>query len=261
MHHHHLHDAVNDTPSEPRLTRDTISEGALELLQHEDGYRFGLDAVLLATDLPDIDDGARLVELGAGQGLVALAVATRFSEATVRAVERQDSLAELLETNIEHNGLEARVDAIHGDVRNYRDLFEPHTAELVLCNPPYYPEGSRRMSDDPERAAARHELAGDLSDFVRAAQYVATQRGRLKIIVPPIRLGDLVEAVDETDFSFEWMRYFHSRPDSDAYLLESGLRRGGAADVSVRPPLIVYDGSEYGDEVRSRIDTAARAID
>jgi tRNA1(Val) A37 N6-methylase TrmN6 len=117
------------------------------------------------------------------------------------------------------------------------------------------------MSDDPERAAARHELAGDLSDFVRAAQYVATQRGRFKTIVPPIRLDDLVEAVADTDFSLEWMRFFHSREASDAYLLEVVMRRGGAADVSIRPPLIVYDGPDYTDEVRSRIDSAARVTD
>jgi tRNA1Val (adenine37-N6)-methyltransferase len=243
------------------LTRDTISEGALELLQREEGYRFGLDAVLLATDLPDFDPSGRIVELGAGQGLVALAVATRFPEATVRAVERQASLADLLESNVAHNKLRDRVEPLRGDIREYRELFEPHTADLVLCNPPYYPEGDHRMSDDPERAAARHELAGDLSDFVRAAQYVATQRGRFKTIVPPIRLDDLVEAVADTDFSLEWMRFFHSREASDAYLLEVVMRRGGAADVSIRPPLIVYDGPDYTDEVRSRIDSAARVTD
>lgn len=241
------------------MTRDTIAEGALAIHQHEDGYRFGLDAVLLATDLPDFDPSGRIVELGAAQGVVALCIATRYPNAEVVAVERQDSLFALLETNIRENDLADRVEARHADLRDYRELFEPHSAELVVCNPPYFRAGERRTSESAERAAARHELEGTLADFVEAAQYVLDQQGALKVILPPLRLGDLYAAVDETDLSFEWMRFFHSREGDDAYLVECALRRGGAPDVRIRSPLFVYDGSEYGDEVRARIDGAAHS--
>ncbi len=239
------------------LTRDTIAEGALAIWQHAEGYRFGLDAVLLATDLPEFDPSGRVVELGAGQGVVALCIASRHSDLEVVAVERHGSLYALLERNIEENELEGRVEPRRGDVREYRDLFEPHSADLVVCNPPYFRLGERRRSDDAERAAARHELEGSLADFVRAAQYVLNLKGHLKLIVPPLRVSDLYAAVRETDLSFVSLRYFHSREGDDAYLAECLLRRGGAPDIRVRSPLFVYDGSEYGAEVRERIDTAA----
>lgn len=240
------------------ITRDTISEEAITVFQRENGYRFGLDAVLLATDLPEISEGPTIVELGAGQGVVSLCVATRFATSRVVAVERQDSLYELLVRNIEENGLGDRVEPMHADLRDFRELFDPHSAELVLCNPPYYRHGERRMSEDAERAAARHEVEGTLADFVRAAQYVLDQRGYLKVIIPPLRLGDLYAAAEETDLSFEAIRFFHSREGEDAYLVEALLRRGGAADVRIRSPLFVYAGDgEYGPEVQSRIDGAA----
>ncbi len=239
------------------LTKDTIAEESLAIWQHADGYRFGLDAVLLATDLPEFDETGRIVELGAAQGVVALCIASRHPDAEVVAVERQDSLYELLERNVEENGLADRVEPRHADIREFRDLFEPHSADLVVCNPPYFRAGERRTSDDAQRAAARHELEGTLTDFVRAAQYVLDQQGSLKLIVPPLRVGDLYDAADQTDLSFVSMRYFHSREGDDAYLAECVLRRGGAPDIRVRSPLFVYDGSEYCNEVRERIDHAA----
>lgn len=193
-------------------------------------------------------------------GIVSLCVGSRHPELEVIGLERQPSLVELFEANIEANDLTDRVRAKQGDVREIESSMDPHSADLVLCNPPYYEKGSRRPSDDRERAEARMELEGTLSDFVQAAQYISDQRGRLKIIVPPIRTRDLYRAVDTTDFSFEQVRYFHSRENEEAYLVEYVLRRGGAPDVSVRSPLFVYDGSgEYGPEVRARIDSAAEA--
>lgn len=249
-----------DTLRKEDVTRDTISDGALTILQREEGYRFGIDAVLLATDLPEFPADGTVVELGAGQGVVALCVASRHPDLSVVAVERQDSLFELLRANIEENDLGDRVTALRGDVREIEELLSSHTADLVLCNPPYYREGQRRVSEDGERAAARNELAGTLADFVDAAQYVLDQRGRLKLIIPPIRIRDLYRAVEGTDLSFESVRFFHSRDDEDAYLGEYVLRRGGAPDVRVRSPLIVYDGEgSYAPEVRARIDSAGES--
>ena len=237
------------------VTRDTLADGALTILQGRDGFRFGIDAVMLATDLPEFDPEGTVVDLGAGQGAVGLSVAVSNPRAQVICVERQPSLLELLRENIEINDLEDRVEARRGDVRDYRDALEPHTADLVVCNPPYYRHGERRPGSSDERAAARIEMNGTLADFVDAAAYVLDQRGRLKIIVPPLRLGDLYAAAADTDLSFETMRYYHARPEEDAYLVECVLRRGGAPDIRVRPPLYQYgrEGSDYGPEVQKRL--------
>lgn len=271
----------------PGVTCDHIGaqDGAgLEILQHEKGYRFGLDALLLATDLPELgaagrDDGAAgpaVVELGAAQGIVALCVARQLGTARVVAVERQESLYGLMVQNIARNQLGARVHPVHLDVRDIRPgahtrtrpgaqahaLLGAHTADLVVCNPPYFRAGERRVSTDAQRAQARHELHGGLGDFLGAARYVLKQRGRLKIILPPIRLAELLERTAPTDLRVESLRFFHSRPDSDAYLVESVLRRGGAGELRIRPPLYIYQLSgEYSEEVRRRVGAAAGARD
>lgn len=252
----------------------------LTIFQHRRGYRFGLDALLLATDLehcgvappgdPKSDSPAQsapcVVEFGAAQGIVSLCVARQYPHLEVVAVERQEALFGLLEQNIEANRLQQQVRALRLDIRDIRAPnrvdsapgLAAHSADLVLCNPPYFKKGDRRPSANPERAAARHELHGGLGDFVDAARYILKQRGRLKIILPPIRLPELLGCIEGTDLAMETMRFFHSRADSDAYLVESVLRRGGAPDMRVRAPLFIYQNADdYSEEVRRRVDGAA----
>jgi tRNA1Val (adenine37-N6)-methyltransferase len=245
-----------ETTSE--TTVDAISGGALEIAQHRDGYRFGLDSLLLATDLPALPEGGRVVDLGAAQGAVGLCIANRRSDLAVVCVERQPQLAGLLGENVEHNGLSDRVDLVECDLRSFRDHLDAHSADLVVCNPPYYRHGQRRPSENAERASAHHELHGTLADFVRAAAYVLDQRGWLKVIIPPVRLSDLLDAAEQTDLSAHTLRFFHSRAHDDAYLLEALFRRGGAPDTRIRAPLYIYQNADdYSDEVQSRIHRAA----
>lgn len=260
--------AVEDAESQ-ELTRDSLGDGAITLLQRQDGYRYGLDAVLLATDLPELPTSPRLVELGAGQGAVSIAVASRYPDAQIVAVERRSSLFELLTRNIAHNGMDEgdRVSARRADLRDHRELFEPHSADLVLTNPPYYPEGDRRPPTDDEKADARHERHGSLEDFIDAAAYVLDQRGYLKLVLPPLRLDDLFVALRGTDLSVDSLRFYHSRADEDAYLFECVARRGGASDMAIRPPLIVYEesgespGRDYGPEVRRRLNAIGNSVE
>jgi tRNA1Val (adenine37-N6)-methyltransferase len=258
-----------DRSQQDRSQQDRRQESALTILQHERGYRFGLDALLLATDLPDFDppEGQKpvIAELGAAQGVVSLCVARQYPEAAVIAVERQEALFGLLEQNIEVNQLGERVQALKADIREFaggssgpQRVLAAHSVDLVLCNPPYFRAGERRPSANAERAAARHELHGGLADFVDAARYVLKQRGRLKIILPPIRMADLLQSIESTDLDVESLRFFHSRADADAYLVESVLRRGGSPDLKVRPPLYIYkNADDYSDEVQRRVDAAA----
>lgn len=240
------------------LTRDVVSDGALIIQQTESGYRFGLDAVLLATDIPELPHGAHVVDLGAGAGAVGLMIAKRRTDVSVLCMELQQPLHGLLRMNIEDNDLADRCTALKGDVRQHQLLLTPHSADLVVMNPPYYRIGQGNVSPDRERAAAHQELNGTLRDFIMAARYVLKPRGYLKLVLPPQRLQDLTLEVHKTDFAAESARFVHAHLDRDAYLMEWVFRRGGARRMTVRPPLVLNqpDGG-FTPEVRNRFAGAA----
>ena len=73
-------------PAERSVTDDAFLGGALRILQPKDGYRAGVDAVLLAASAPaKAGRRERVLDVGAGVGVVGLAVARRIADAAGRA--------------------------------------------------------------------------------------------------------------------------------------------------------------------------------
>ncbi len=226
----------------------------LNIKQSRLGFRFGMDAVLLATDLPSLSPKPKIMELGAGQGAVSLGIARQLPASEIWAVERQQSLHELLSENIEINGLEANIHALHADIRNLRDLIGSHSMDLVVSNPPFYRVGEGQQSPIEERASAHSEVHGGLGDFIDAARYVLKPRGRMKVVLPPARLSDLFARTQNTDLAVEVLRWLHPRAGEPAYLFEALLRRNSKRTLEVRSPLVIHEGDGFSLEVQNRLE-------
>src|SRR6202035_3263460 len=93
------------------LTEDALLGGALRLRQPRRGHRVGHDAVLLAAACP-AHGGEHVVDLGAGVGAAALALAARAADIAVTLVEIDPDLAALAAANAQLNGWAARVRSI-----------------------------------------------------------------------------------------------------------------------------------------------------
>jgi tRNA1Val (adenine37-N6)-methyltransferase len=232
---------------------DVLFGGRLRLFQSRSGYRFSLDALLLAAFA---SVGARdvLADLGTGNGVIPLVLAERCGAAKIVGIEMQSSLAERARRNVALNNLSDRVSIVQGDVRAIRALAKPESFTAVLCNPPYRKASSGRLSPDEERQLARHQLHGTTADFVRAAAYLVPQKGRLFFIYDAEHSVDLLWAMQRSAVEPKRVRFVHSRSDSAASLvLVEGVKRGHAG-VVVSAPLIVYSApNEYGDEVANII--------
>ena len=173
------------------LSEDTLFSGRLICRQPEHGYRFSVDAVLAAHFArPAAAD--RVLDLGGGCGVISLILAHRNPEITVCGLEVQADLAALAADNARQNGFADRVRVIRGDVRAIGELLASESFDLVVANPPYRSLGSGRLSDHDQAARARHELHGDLVDFVRAAAFAVRNRGRAVFVYPALRTATLL---------------------------------------------------------------------
>ena len=84
-------DAARPRPGE---TLDAIFQGRLRIIQPEKGYRFSVDAVLLA-GLTRIRPQDRVVDLGSGCGIIPLLLACRQPVAHITGIEIQDSMVSM----------------------------------------------------------------------------------------------------------------------------------------------------------------------
>ena len=174
---------ADETPDVPGAWR-------LTLHQNLHGYRFALDAFLLA-DFVASDTAGPVIELGSGCGIVACLLARRFPAASIVGLELQASLAAVAQRNVMCNGLARQVSIVQGDMRCAVSCLEPARFAAVVCNPPYRAVGQGRLNPNAEKAIARHEVAVTLCDVVHAAQRLLMRRGRLTLVYHPSRLTEL----------------------------------------------------------------------
>jgi len=232
------------------LTRDNLKLFGLQLFQPRQGYRYSLDALLLARFCQGLKEGGRIVDLGAGCGVISLVLARVNQTAEVVAIENNPDMAALIDRNIRHNGLEGRV-SVHGeDVINFRASFSDSLFDLVVSNPPFRTPGSGKVSPQAGRDAARHETTAGLADFMDAAKYLVKPSGRICFIQLPSRLPEFMQLAAQMKLSVLRLRMIHGNAQSPASMFMAELAKGRRSLPVVEAPLLVRDmDGEYTNEV------------
>lgn len=231
-------------------TIDELSIGSLKLIQAQQGYRFSLDPVLL-TRFVAVRTGERVVDLGTGSGVIPLLLAKLSAAEELVGVELQPGLAERAQRNVELNDLQQRVRILEGDLRRIRELVPAGSADLVVANPPYRQVGSGRISPADERAAARHELAGGLTDFVAAAGWLLNNGGRFALIYLAERLPELFGEMSAAGIEPKRLRLVHPKQGEAARMVLVEGCKTGRPGLLVESPLYIYrgEGRDYTEEV------------
>ena len=234
-------------------TFDTLFEGNLKVLQSRAGYRFSLDAVLLATFVT-VRREERIADLGSGNGVISLILAHLHPSVSVTGLEFQAPMADRARRNVQLNGFDKRVRIAHGDVRAIRQIAAPESFDAVVCNPPYRPPHSGRISPNPEKRIARHECEGSLRDFITAGAYLLTIKGRMALICSVVRSIDLLATMRHAGVEPKRVRMVHSFAQAEASLVLVEGVKGGRSGIKVYAPLVVYEQTKkYTTEIKAML--------
>ena len=150
---------------------DELFDGRVRIIQKKDGYRFSIDAILLAHFVAHLKVHS-IVDLGTGSGIVPLLIARKKCPSTLVGVEVQESLAEMAQRTMLLNGLSERVSILDQDLRSVNCRFSASSFDLVVSNPPYFPIRNGRLNPLQQKAIARHEIMATLDDVVKSAHYL-----------------------------------------------------------------------------------------
>ena len=157
--------------------------------------KVGTDGVLLGAWAP-VQDVKRILDVGAGSGLISLQLAQRNPKAVITSVEIDPAAAAQAQENIQSSPWSNRMEVVCCDFRKYHpeDKFD-----LIVSNPPYFVDALR--CPDNQRCMARHtsELSYELL-FGHSAHFLS-ERGSISIIIPA--------EVEKTVVDTAWKYNFH----------------------------------------------------
>ena len=219
----------------------------IELIQNTDGLTFGTDALLLAGYI----NGRykKGVELGGGTGIISMLLLARGKVECIECVEIQEEFAELIGRNAEHNHFEDRLVPVCKDVRDYQPEKE---CEIVFTNPPYMKTTSGKSNLDDKKNLARHEVAGTIYDFCRAASKALKYGGSFAVVYRPDRLIDLIDAMRKAGLEPKRMTYVHANAASEPSMVLIEAKKGGKCGLKLTRPLLIYknkDNKEYSEDM------------
>ena len=216
-------------------TLDAFYKGRVVVGQRKDGYRFALDAPLLA-DFIRTKPGERLLELGTGSGIIALLLGRR-KFARLTALEIQPALAALARKNVRLNDLQDRIMVVRADLRRYRP---DRPFDVVFSNPPYIRKGTGFPSSSAEKAVAKHEIKCDILEIMRATSLCLQPGGRAYFVYPALRMGDFDAAVKSVGLHVRRRRFVHPRPGVPAALFLAECRHE-PGPCRTAAPLVLRD--------------------
>ncbi len=220
-------------------TIDSFLDGRLRIIQSRQGYRFSVDALLLA-EFISIKSEDLVVDLGAGCGIISLFLALKSAVDFIFGVELQEELASQAKRNIALNGLKNKIAIIQGDLRHLP--LAPKSAHVVVCNPPYRQERSGRINPDLSKAIARHEIKVSLDNILASGKILLKPGGRLALIYPANRLTEIFAKMRIQEIEPKRLQIIFPDPTSHAKLAMIEGRLNGKSGLRILPPIFGQGG-------------------
>ncbi|CAN2039462.1 tRNA1Val (adenine37-N6)-methyltransferase [Candidatus Magnetomoraceae bacterium gMMP-15] len=233
------------------ITYDSLFNGRISIMQKKHGYRFSIDAPLIAHHVCP-SSGDTVLDLGTGCGVIPLILACLYPDICIHGVEIQKELAMLAQSNVKKNAFEDRIKIIHQDMKDLKsgaNLFD-----IVVTNPPYYKIRSGRINPDSQKAIARHEIHAALDDILITSRRMLRTAGKIIIIYPVERGIDLLSQMRKFYLEPKRIRMVHSNLSSEAKLIIVEGIKAGRPGLKIKQPVIIYnDDGTYNFEVQAML--------
>lgn len=228
---------------------DDLQLKGLKIIQNTEGFRFGIDAVLLA-NYCQIKPNSTIVDLGTGTGIIPLILYGKNKVDKIYGVEIQEEVAEMAKRSIMLNGLEDNIEILNINLKNVEEAIEINSIDVVVSNPPYMDVGTGKINPNDKKAISRHELMCELEDVIEKAKRLLKHNGRFFMIHRPNRLTDILYYLRKHKLEPKTLRFIHPKATKAPNLVLIKSIKAAKPELRIEQPLYVYnDDGQYTEEI------------
>ena len=159
------------------------------IYQNADGFKFGIDAVLLSDFAKTVT--GNVIDLCTGTGIIPILLAAKSNAEHIDAVEIQEQMAEMAERSVIYNNLSDRIHIKCCDLKDATKYYGKSVFDAVTVNPPYMRAGSGLLNGDDLKTISRHEIKCNLDDVIKASSDLLKPHGKMFMVHRPQRLAEI----------------------------------------------------------------------
>lgn len=228
---------------------DDLQLNGLNLIQKKDGFKFGIDAVLLSY-FAKVKTKHRVMDLCTGTGIVPFLLYGKYNPQEVVGLEIQSDMVEMAQRSVKLNSLEGRLSFINLDLKDTDELKKLGRFDVLTVNPPYKLNNSGIINPLDKLAIARHEIMCNLEDVIYAARILLKDNGRMFIVHRPERLADIFTLMRKYKIEPKRVKMIHPKANKAPNIVLVEGQRDGGAYLKWDEPLYVYDNDgRYTEEI------------
>ena len=222
----------------------------LKIIQSQDGFCFGIDSGLLSDFAKEIKNGSRVIDLGTGTGIIATLLCGKTKMEKIVGVELQKDVYDMASRSIRLNNLENKFEIINENIVNLKNIYDKCTFDAVVTNPPYKKKNTGVQNENEKKLISRHEIEGNLEDFIKVSQYLLKDKGEFYMVHRPDRLVDILSIMRKHKIEPKHIKFICPNVDKAPNLvLIKGIKNGGEF-LKVDSNLYVYDSNgNYTKEI------------
>lgn len=232
---------------------EKIGFGDLCLLQDDDGFKFGIDAVILSDFVASFCPNAKtIVDLGTGNGVIPLILSHKIKDCKITGLDIQQKSIELARRSVEKNRLENIIDFRCGDVSDVNICCKDLKAktDVVVSNPPYVAMGSGIVNENSSKFIACQETTAGIEEFISAASYLLSNKGHFFLVFRPSRLVDVFFYCRKHGIEPKDIRFVAPSEGNIPNIVLVHCILGGGYELKFLDTLYVYDSNgEYSSEI------------
>jgi tRNA1Val (adenine37-N6)-methyltransferase len=208
-----------------------------------DACLFGAFAANEISRLPI--SGKKILDLGAGTGLLSLMVAQQVPDATIDAIEIDKDAFEQSKANIAGSAWSDRINIYHGDAIT----FEYSTQyDVILSNPPFYEKELK--GDNSKKNKAHHDESLNLKDLLAVIRKNLSRDGIFFLLLPYKRNEEIRKLVLDHEFELLKLLFIRQSVKHDYFriILAGKLKSGEPGETELNEIAIADENKNYTGE-------------
>lgn len=243
----------------PPFSEGRLLGGRLRYAQPRQGYRTGIEPVLLAAAVP-AEPGSRVLEAGTGAGAGLLCLSARVPGITGTGLEIEPAMVALAQANFAANGA-AGLSVLCTDLTapGLAARLGPTPFDHIFANPPWHDAAGSRPSDALRDRAkmAEPEL---LPAWLGALAPRLRPGGSLTLILPAASTPSALALLAACRLGSPLLYPLWPRAGRPARIVLIQARKGGRAPFRLATGLVLHEGPGYSPEAGAVLRDGA-AID
>ena len=223
------------------FTVDKILKGKISVIQLKKGFRYGFDAVFLASFVNGYLKKLKkkkisLVDVGTGVGTISLIIAYQNDNINITGIENKDTYLEIANENIVRNNFQKKINLRQGDIFNIdNDLM--NRFDIVVTNPPFYDQKQQKSEDELENYAKR---IINFEGWIENSVKLLKNKGIIFLIIPTQLLEKSLRFLSRNTGSFKIFPIWPNKKKSSKRLILLA-KKGGASPTDLMSGMTLFN--------------------